>query len=134
MHRVKARCKEGYKMSKNDLGKVYRGRTKYIDKDTKPERNYVVVKDNGKFVSVAKLKSIKKDKDSALFEIDFKKYGLAKRTGIDYQRFDKNRMSKKPLSLGDRKVFPEGQERFKLSSHDTYKAIKHTQKRKSRGK
>ena len=44
--------------------------------------------------------------------------------------YDKNRMSKKPLSLGDRKVFPEGQERFKLSSHDTYKAIRHTQKKK----
>ena len=74
--------------------------------------------------------SIKKDNDEALFEIDFKKYGLANRTGVDYQRFDKNRMSKKPLSLEDRKVFPEGQERFKLSSHDTYKAIRHTQKKK----
>ena len=97
---------------------------------TKPERNYFFVKENGKFVSVSKLKSIKKDNDEALFEIDFKKYGLAKRTGVDYQRFDKNRMSKKPLSLGDRKVFPEGQERFKFSSHDTYKAIRHTQKKK----
>ena len=115
---------------KSNVGKVYRGTTKYIDKDTKPERNYVVVKDNGKFVSVSKLKSVKKDNDEALFEIDFEKYGLAKRTGVDYQRFDKNRMSKKPLSLEDRKVFPEGQERFKLSSHDTYKAIRHTQKKK----
>ena len=71
------------------MGKVYRGTTKYIDKDTKLERNYVVVKDNGKFVSVAKLKSIKKENDKALFEIDFKKYGLTKRTGVDFQRFDK---------------------------------------------
>lgn len=120
-------------MAKNNLGKVYRGTTKYIDKDTKPARNFVVVRDNGKFVAVAKLKSVKKEQDKALFEIDFKKYGLEKRTGVDYQRFDKNRMSGKPLSLGDRKVFPERCERFKLSSHDTYKAIKHTQKRKSRG-
>ena len=44
---------------KSNIGKVYRGRTKYIDKDTKPERNYVVVVDDGKRVSVAKLKSIK---------------------------------------------------------------------------
>ena len=115
---------------KSNVGKVYRGRTKYIDKDTKLERNYVVVKDHGNFVSISKLKSIKKDKDNALLEIDFKKYGLTKRTGIDYQRFDKNRMPKKPLSLSDLKVFPEGRERFKLSSHDTYKAIKHTQKKK----
>ena len=41
----------------NNIGKVYRGKTKYIDKDTKPERNYVVFKDNGKNVSIAKLKS-----------------------------------------------------------------------------
>lgn len=118
------------KISKGNLGKVYRGKTQYIDKDTKPERNYVVVKDNGKSVSVAKLKSVKKENDRALFEIDHKKYGLPKRTGIDFQRFSNNRLSGKPLTLEDRKVFPEGRERFKLSSHDTHKAIKHTEKRK----
>ena len=118
------------KIAKYNLGKVYRGVTKYIDKDTKRERNYVVVKDNGVSVSVAKLKSIKKENDKALFEINFSKYGLNKRTGVDYQRFNKNRMSNKPLSLQDRKVFPEERERFKLSSHDTYKVIKHTQKKK----
>ena len=118
------------KIAKGNLGKVYRGKTQYIDKDSKAHRNYVVVKDNGKSVSVAKLKSVKKENDRALFEIDYKKYGLQKRTGIDFQRFSKNRLSGKPLSLGDQKVFPEGQERFKLSSHDTHKAIKHTEKRK----
>ena len=122
-------------MSKNNLGKVYRGRTKYIDTETKLERNYVVVRDNGKNVSVAKLKSIKKENDAALIEIDHKKYGLSKRTGIDFQRFGRNRMSQKPLALSDKRVFPEGKERFKLSSKDTYRVIKHTDKRnkKSRG-
>lgn len=46
-------------MKKNNVGKVFRGRTKYIDLETKQQRNYVVVADNGKHVSVAKLKSIK---------------------------------------------------------------------------
>lgn len=117
-------------ISKNNIGKVYRGRTKYIDPETKLERNYVIVRDNGKNVSVAKLKSIKKENDPALIEIDYKKYGLSKRTGIDFQRFTKNRMSKKPLSLTDKRVFPEKAERFKLSSKDTHRAIRHTSKKK----
>lgn len=117
-------------MGKGLLGKVFRGETKYIDPETKKQRNYVVVRDNGKNVSVAKLKSIKKENDSALLEIDYRKYGLSKRTGVDYQRFSQNRMSRKPLSVLDRRVFPEGRERFKLSSHDTHKAVLHTNKKK----
>lgn len=120
-------------MGKSNVGKVYRGRTKYIDTETKLERNYVVVRDNGEHVSVAKLKSVKKECDPALLEIDYLKYGLTQRTGIDYQRFSKNRMSKKPLALSDKRVFPEQKEKFKLSSKDTYRAIHHTQKKKSRG-
>lgn len=117
-------------MGKGMLGKVFRGETKYIDPETKKQRNYVVVRDTGKSVSVAKLKSIKSENDSALFEIDHRKYGLSKRTGVDYQRFSHNRMSRKPLSVSDKRVFPEGRERFKLSSHDTHKAVLHTNKKK----
>ena len=113
-------------------GSVYRGETKYIDKDTKKQRNYLVVRDNGRSVSVAKLKSVKKENDSALYEIDYKKYGLQKRTGVDFQTFSKNRITKKPLTLSDKRAFPEGKERFKLSSHDTHKAIIHTQRRKKK--
>ena len=118
------------------VGNVYRGITKYIDPETKLERNYVVVRDNGRSVAVSKLKSIKqfddngKNTDPALFEINYKKYGLLKRTGVDFQRFDKNRMSSRPLELSDKRVFPEEKERFKLSSHDTHKVIKHTEKKK----
>ena len=119
-------------MAKGNIGKVYRGETKYIDPETKKQRNYVVVRDNGKAVSVAKLKSIKKERDSALMEIDYKKYGLKKRTGVDYQRFGKNRMSKGSLSLSDKRVFPEQKERFKLSSHDTHRAVIHTQPQKKK--
>ena len=124
------------KKTKNNVGKVYRGKTKYIDKETKPERNYVVVVDDGKKVSVAKLKSIKifdkdgKNADKALVEINATRYGLKKRTGVDFQRFSKNRMSGKSLTLSDRKVFPEENERFKLGSHDTSRVVRHTQKKK----
>ena len=52
------RKKKDKKKGEN-VGKVYRGKTKYIDKETKPERNYVVVVDDGKRIKVAKLKSIK---------------------------------------------------------------------------
>ena len=115
---------------KSNVGKVYRGRTKYIDTETKLERNYVVVRDNGKNVSVSKLKSIKSENNPDLYEIDYNKYGLEKRTGIGSKVYSKNRMSKKPLTLSDKRVFPEEKERFKLSSHDTHRVIKHTQKRK----
>lgn len=116
-----------------NVGKVYRGRTKYIDPETKHERNYVVVRDKNNYVSVAKLKSIKKfdengkNADRALVEINETRYGLQKRTGVDFQVFNKNRMSGKPLTLSDKKVFPEEKERFKLGSHDTARAIRHTE-------
>ena len=119
-----------------EVGKVYRGKTKYIDKDTKPERNYVVLSERDKRISVAKLKSIKsfdengKNADKALVEINSERYGLEKRTGIDFQRFNQNRMSGKPLRIDDKNVFPEEQERFKLGSHDLSRALRHTKKRK----
>ena len=121
---------------KTNVGKVYRGRTKYIDKETKAERNYVIVSDDGKKISVAKLKSIKKidnygkNADKALVEINATRYGLVKRTGVDYQRFNKNRMSGKPLQLSDKKVFPEDKERFTLGSHDLSRTLRHTKAKK----
>lgn len=123
----------------SNIGKVYRGRTKYIDKENKLERNYVVVVDDGNNVTISKLKSIKivdingKNADKALVEINSTRYGLTKRTGVDFQRFNKNRMSGLNLSLKDKDVFPEGKERFKLGSHDTNRAIKHTEKGQKKG-
>ena len=128
--------KKPNKSAGKNVGKVYRGKTKYIDNETKPERNYVVVMDDGKKVTVAKLKSIKifdengRNADKALVEINATRYGLEKRTGVDFQRFNKNRMSGGPLSLQDRKVFPEQKERFTLSNRDRDKALYHTQARK----
>ncbi len=126
--------------TETNVGKVFRGRTKYIDLETKPERNYVVVLDDGKKVSVAKLKSIKifdengRNADKALVEINAGRYGLEKRTGVDFQRFSKNRMSGKPLSLEDKKVFPEGKERFSFSNRDKDKSVYHTGAKKRQKK
>lgn len=120
----------------NNVGKVYRGKTKYIDKETKAERNYVVVQDYGQKIVVAKLKSIKKfdengkNADKALVEINQERYGLPKRTGVDFQKFQYNRMSDKPLTLKDKKVFPEDKERFTLSNKDRDKALYHTNTKK----
>lgn len=131
------------KKAETNVGKVYRGRTKYIDPETKHERDYVVVRDNGKNVTVSKLKSIKKfdengkNADRALVEINHARYGLPKRTGVDFQRFDNNRMSGKRLTLEDKDVFPEDKERFALGSRDKHEVLKHTgrtDKRKKRGK
>jgi len=123
------------KIAKNNVGKVYRGRTKYIDKETKLERNYVV-KESGKGVTVAKLKSIRKydsmgrNADKALQEINHERYGLSARTGVDFQKFSKNRMTKKHLKLEDKDVFPETSEKFKLGSHDLSRVLKHTKSKK----
>lgn len=120
------------KNDKKNIGKVFRGETKYIDREPKKQRNYVVVDESKRGVSVSKLKSIKqfdensKNADKALVEINYERYGLPKRTGVDFQRFDKNRMSGKPLRVEDKKVFPEGKERFTLSNRDRDKALFHT--------
>lgn len=128
--------------TRSNVGTVWRGNTPYIDPETKLQRNYVVVLDDGKKVSVAKLKSIKifdengKNADRALVEINATRYGLEKRTGVDFQRFDKNRYSGKKLSLSDKKVFPEQTPQFKLGSHDLARTLRHTgaYRTKKRGK
>ena len=107
------------------VGGVYRGRTKYIDPEPKLERNYVAVRANGNKVSVVKMKSYKKDVDPHLIEIDQKKYGLEKRTGVDHEMFSKNRMSGKDLEITDRDAFPKGSPEFRLTSHDTYRVVRH---------
>ncbi|MCI9518637.1 MAG: hypothetical protein HFK08_05175 [Clostridia bacterium] len=123
---------------KKNVGKVFRGETKYIDREPKKQRNYVVVDENKRGVSVSKLKSIKqfdengKNADKALVEINYERYGLPKRTGVDFQRFDKNRMSGKPLRVEDKKVFPEGKERFTLGSHDKARILRHTNQKKKK--
>ena len=82
--------------------------------------------------SAIKLKSIKKfdengkNADKALAEINHERYGLAKRTGVDYEVFSQNRMSKQPLQVTDKKVFPEQKPRFALGSHDLHKTLNHT--------
>lgn len=124
----------------SNVGKVFRGETKYIDVETKKQRDYVVVRDTHRGVAVAKLKTIKrvdengKNADKALVEINHSRYGLPNRTGVDFQQFDTNRMSGKPLRTDDSKVFPEGKERFTLSNRDIDKARIHTGARKRRNK
>ena len=128
------------KKNNGKVGKVYRGKTKYIDKEPKDERNYVVIREDPRGVSVAKLKSVKKfdengkNADKALVEINHERYGLPNRTGVDFQRFDTNRMSGKPLRVEDKKIFPEGKERFTLSNNDTDRVLHHTGVRKRRPK
>lgn len=125
-------AKRAAEQKKNAVGKVYRGETKFIDKEPKKQRDYAVVRDCDGKVTVAKLKTVKifdetgKNADPALVEINHERYGLPNRTGVDFQRFDKNRMSGKPLRLDDKEVFPEDKERFTLGGRDTERALRHT--------
>lgn len=125
-------CRKMAENRSTNVGKVYQAHTKYIDKDSKHLRNFVVIRDNGRNVTVAKLKSIKKfdankkNADPALVEINSARYGLHKRTGVDLERFYKNRMSDNPLQLNDKKVFPKQKEEFTLGSHDKHAVLVHT--------
>ena len=80
--------------------------------------------------TIKKFDSNDKNADKALVEINHTRYNLPKRTGVDFQKFTKNRMSKKNLSLNDKDVFPEGKEQFKLGSHDLSRTLKHTKVKK----
>jgi len=117
---------------KSSVGEIHRGNTKYIDTEPKQQRNYAVVKDKDGKVTVAKVKTIKKfdengkNADPALVEINHERYGLPERSGVDFETFDKNRMTNKPLKLSDKDVFPEQQPRGKLNSKDKHRVLIHT--------
>ncbi len=122
---------------KSSVGEIHRGNTKYIDTEPKEQRDYAVVKDNNGKVTVAKVKSIKefdengKNADPALVEINHERYGLEKRSGVDFETFDQNRMTHKPLQLSDKDVFPEEQPRATMGSHDKHRVLQHV---KTKGK
>lgn len=114
------------------VGEIHRGNTKYIDTEPKQQRDYAVVKDKNGKVTVAKVKTIKKidengkNADHALVEINHQKYGLKNRSGVDFETFDQNRMTHKPLQLSDKDAFPEQQPRAKLNSKDKHNVLVHT--------
>lgn len=92
---------------------------------------HVAVAEDGKHISVCKLKTIRKydesgrNADHALVGINSTRYGVAKPNGSRFSGFSKNRQSKKALELEDRDVFPEGEARFTFGSHDKHNALLH---------
>lgn len=131
------------KDKKSNVGKVYYGKTKYIDNDTRPRRRYVVVNDNGTNVKVSKLKSIKKfdnngkNADPFLQEIDQSKYPkLKQRTGVDSEVFNKNRRTKQKLTLDKGNGVFDATPDFELDASDIARIKKHVKLRggKKKGK
>lgn len=119
----------------NVVGYVFCGNTKYIDVETKEKRRYLVTKQKGSHVTVSKLQSIKqfdkngRNADKHLIEINQNYPGLTKRTGVDFWQYTKNRMSGKPLSITDSKIF-KNQPEFAVSGKDLNKAQIHTKIKK----
>ena len=105
-------------------GKVVYGKTRFIERDTKPRRRYIVVKDNGKNIKVVKTNSLKKDKfgnyiiDKHKVEISSNYPCLKKRTVADNQVFSKNRITKEKFSLGKNNGVFDTKEQFILSDYD----------------
>jgi len=121
------------KVQRKHLGKVYRGETKYIDKDTKRTRYYAVTKEKPSgAVGVSKIKRIKifdengKNADGYLVEINHKAYNLPERSGVDREVFYRNLLTGELLSVRENNGVFETPEKFKLGSHDLHRVKKHT--------
>ena len=105
-------------------GKVVYGKTRFIERDTKPRRRYIIVKDNGKNIKVVKTNSLKKNKygdyiiDKHKVEIGQNYPGLTKRTVADDKVFSRNRITKEKFSLEKNNGVFDSKEQFILSDYD----------------
>ena len=120
-------------MSKK-TGYVYWANSRRIDKtDKKPRRQYAIIRDNGKYVKVSKIRGFNEnDKNkNRLYELDMKKYPLTKRSGVDNYVYSRRSDNKKLLSLQDKQVFDE-KPAFKFSGRDTRRILEHTKIKKGR--
>ena len=120
-------------MSKK-TGYVYWANSRKIDKtDKKPRRQYVVVRDNGKYVKVSKIRGFNEnDKNkNRLYILDMKKYPLTKPSGVDYYFFSHRSDNKKLLTLQDKQVF-DIEPAFVLTNRDTRRVFEHTKIKKGR--
>lgn len=115
---------------KNNEGKVYWGKTRYIDYDKKPRRQFLIVKDDGKNIKVAKLTSLndKKKNDERFLQI--KKYPeLKKDTGVYKSLYGRNRISGEKLSLNDKDKVFDRKECFSIDDEDFNRVNSHVTKR-----
>lgn len=112
---------------KKRLGQIYWANSRKIDKfDQKERRQYAVSKDNGLYIKVVKVRGYNENlkNNDRLFELDTEKYGLKKRSGIDYKEYSFRSDNRKLLNLEDREVF-DNYPSIRLSSHDTHKMLSH---------
>ena len=110
------------------LGNVYWANSQKIDNsDWKRRRQYAVVRDNGKNVSVSKIRGFNGNKknDERLYELSKDKYHLSKRSGVDKKVYSQRVDNHKSLRLEDNEVFDK-KPSYKLSSHDIHRVLKHT--------
>lgn len=115
-------------MRSKKTGNVYWVNSRKIDKtDSKKRRQYAIVRDNGKYVKVSKVRGFNENirNQERLMELDKNKYPLSKRSGLDRQLYHQRVDNKKLLQLEDYEVFDKNPS-FKMSSRDTHLAIRHT--------
>lgn len=124
-------------MSKK-TGYVYWANSRKIDKtDKKSRRQYAIIRDNGKYVKVSKIRGFNEnDKNKKrLYILDMKKYPLTKPSGVDNYVYSRRSDNKKLLSLQDKQVFDE-KPVFKLNSHDAHNVLQtlFTSSRRKKGR
>ena len=118
-------------MSKK-TGYVYWANSRRIDGfDSKKRRQYAIIRDNGKYVKVSKIRGYndnEKNKDR-LYELDIKKYPLTKRSGVDRYVYSYRADNHKLLTLKDKQVF-DVKPAFKFTSRDTRRILEYTKNKK----
>ena len=87
--------------------------------------------DNGKNIKVSKIRGFNENikNEFRLYELDKKKYPLTKRSGVDSYVHTYRHNPKSKLKISDKQVF-DNKPAFKLSSHDTHRAILNTKSNK----
>ncbi len=113
---------------KKRTGNVYYANSRKIDAtDEKPRRQYVVVRDSGKYVSVSKIRGLNSNEKNSerLYMLDKNKYPLTKESGVDNYVYSRRSDNSRWLKLDDKEVF-DIEKSFKLTSHDTHNVLVHT--------
>ena len=114
---------------KKRIGNVYWSNSQFIDaNDIKKRRQYVVVRDDGKFVKVSKIRGYNENiqNNDRLFKLNLSKYPkLKKQCGVDNYVYSYRNRPKQKLSLEDKSIF-DNEPEFNLTSHDTHRVLIHT--------
>ena len=118
------------KNKRNNEGKVFWGKSRYIDKDKKPRRMYLVVSDAINKIRVSKITDYKDGQNK--YVLDENKYSqLKKKSGVSKNTYSKNKVNKKDLTLDLNNIFDKNHI-FEVDDQDFREIIRFISKKKGK--